>query len=136
MERANNMRLVCVLALMLQLALWLGAPGAVDAVTTPVCETSEGSPVSADCALAINNLANLGTNKQCCNDNIFGSKCTDMTNYGTCKTSICINLACEPCSVVVPYLRNMITKCGSGGRVGGYQYMNENSGLRLQLSHT
>ncbi|KAI0741693.1 hypothetical protein C8Q80DRAFT_1123527 [Daedaleopsis nitida] len=83
------------------------------------CETSGGSPLVSDCQHAIDQLPD----GSCQQGNKYGSHCTTMTHYGTCKIDVCgshltylnqaAHVSCKQ------YVQNLLGGCKSGDLVGG-----------------
>ncbi|KAG0590584.1 hypothetical protein KC19_1G111800 [Ceratodon purpureus] len=135
METVRKMALSGAVAMVL-LALLLGPTPGTNALTSPVCETSGGSGLTSDCTNVGFFLKSLG-DTGCGNTNGAASKCTNMKTVGTCTAAICGDVASQPCSVVADYVNTLSTNCASSvdgnSRSGGFQVMNENGGLKVEI---
>ncbi|KAH8153486.1 uncharacterized protein LAJ45_02299 [Morchella importuna] len=84
-----------------------------------VCETTSGSPYTADVLRAANTLANKAA--ICKQTNGSGSKCTQMTDHKSAAMGICGPVASQVhCKTAGKVGRAVAEQCNVNGLAGGY----------------
>ncbi|KAG0607033.1 hypothetical protein M758_9G187600 [Ceratodon purpureus] len=131
--------LVCTLVLVWTIS---GAYADTGLFIAPICNVTEFSGLTTDCAQIISYLQFLGNADCCVHEHPSVNGCTTMNAFGTCRARICalpfVPLPrCQPCGVVAEYVRNLANLCAEPilgeSRSGGFQVMKEDTAMFIVL---